>query len=47
MGNETTIARAKSIQSEIRKKGFKDAFIIAFYNGKRISLQEARELQEE
>jgi len=47
MGNETTITRAKSIQSEIRKKGFKDAFIIAFYNGKRISLQEARELQEE
>ena len=47
MGNETTITRAKSIQSEMRKKGFKDAFIIAFYNGKRISLQEARELQEE
>ena len=46
MGNETTRARAKVIQSEMRQKGFKDAFIIAFYNGKRISLQEARELQE-
>lgn len=47
MGNETTIARAKNIQSDLRKKGFQDAFVIAFYNGKRISLQEARELQEQ
>ncbi|MBR3528273.1 MAG: N-acetylmuramoyl-L-alanine amidase [Bacteroidales bacterium] len=47
MGNETTIAKAKNIQSELRKKGFQDAFVIAFYNGKRISLQEARELQEQ
>ena len=47
LGNETTINRAKAIQSELRNKGFKDAFIIAFYHGKRISLQEARELQEQ
>lgn len=45
MGNETTVARAKAIQSDLRKKGFKDAFVIAFFNGKRISMQEARELQ--
>ena len=47
MGNETTIARAKNVQNDLRKKGFKDAFVIAFYNGKRISLEEARELQEQ
>ncbi len=47
MGNEKTIAKAKGIQTELRKKGFKDAFVIAFYNGTRISLQEARELQGE
>ncbi len=47
MGNEPTIARAKNIQGDLKKKGFNDAFVIAFYNGKRISLQEARELQEQ
>ncbi|MBQ9638311.1 MAG: N-acetylmuramoyl-L-alanine amidase [Bacteroidales bacterium] len=44
MGNEPTVARAKNVQSEMRSKGFKDAFIIAFQGEKRITIQEAREL---
>lgn len=46
MGNESTVNRAVIIQNELRKKGFKDAFIIAFYKGQRISMQQARELQQ-
>ncbi|MDY5969149.1 MAG: N-acetylmuramoyl-L-alanine amidase [Bacteroidales bacterium] len=34
-------------QSEIRKRGFKDAFVIAFYQGHRISIQQAREMKED
>jgi len=45
LGNESTIKRATSIQSELRKKGFKDAFVIAFYKDQRITLQEAKELE--
>ncbi|MCR4829261.1 MAG: N-acetylmuramoyl-L-alanine amidase [Bacteroidales bacterium] len=47
MGNEPNMARAKTLQADMRRKGFSDAFIIAFYHGKRISLQEARELQDD
>lgn len=46
MGNEPTINRAVIVQNEVRAKGFKDAFVVAFYKGQRISLQEAREMQQ-
>ncbi|KWW30344.1 MAG: N-acetylmuramoyl-L-alanine amidase [bacterium P3] len=45
-GRETTINKAKAIQRELRETGFKDAFIVAFYKGRKISIQQARALTE-
>ncbi len=47
MGNCATTKEAAKIQYEVRKKGFDDAFVIAFYNGTRISIQQAKEMLEE
>ena len=44
IGNETTIEAAKKLQALAKKNGYKDSFVIAFYKGKKISLQEAKEL---
>ena len=46
IGKETTIEAAKKLQNLAKKNGYKDAFLIAFYKGKKISLEEARELTE-
>ena len=46
-GNANTINKAKAIQKELRELGFKDAFVVAFYKGKKISIQQARELSEQ
>lgn len=35
------------IQYEVRRMGFKDAFVVAFLEGKRISLQQAKEMEED
>lgn len=37
-------SQAKELQDEVRKKGFKDAFVVAFYKGERITLQQAKEI---
>lgn len=43
-GNANTINKAKAIQRELREQGFKDAFVVAFYQGRKISIQQALEL---
>jgi len=45
VGKEKTINEANLLQLQLKNKGFKDAFIVAFANGKRIPLSEAIKLQ--
>ena len=42
-GRFQTKAEAVTRQAQVRKLGFKDAFVIAFVNGKRVNLKEAEE----
>ena len=44
-GNFQKVNDAVNYQKKVREMGFKDAFIVAFNNGERISLQQAKELQ--
>lgn len=46
-GHVATIKEAKEIQKQVQERGFKDAFVVAYYQGRRISLQQAREMSEE
>ncbi|MCH8904039.1 MAG: N-acetylmuramoyl-L-alanine amidase [Bacteroidetes bacterium] len=43
-GNFTNINSAITYQQKLRKSGFTDAFVVAFYQDKRISIKEAREM---
>lgn len=44
-GNFKQVNDAVNYQKKVREMGFKDAFIVAFNNGERISLQQAKEMQ--
>lgn len=44
IGNEAAIEDAKKLQSLAKSYGYKDAFLIAFYKGEKISLQKAKEI---
>ena len=41
VGAEDSVDAITEVQEEVREKGYKDAFVIAIYRGKRISLREA------
>ena len=44
VGNEKDLKSAYMLQSKLRKKGFVEAFVVAFKNGKRIPVREAIKL---
>lgn len=44
IGNEQTPGDAQKLITLLNKKGFKDAFVVAFLNGERISLDEGKKL---
>jgi len=43
-GSVATIGEASELQKEVREVGFKDAFVVAFLNGERISVKKANDL---
>ncbi|NVO01601.1 MAG: N-acetylmuramoyl-L-alanine amidase [Bacteroidetes bacterium] len=45
VGDEQSLSSANQLLSEMVKKGYKDAFVIGFYNGERISVEEAKKHQ--
>jgi N-acetylmuramoyl-L-alanine amidase len=45
VGRETNMTEANRLQVELRTKGFKDAFVVAFSDGKRIAISKALQLQ--
>ncbi|MCD4746375.1 MAG: N-acetylmuramoyl-L-alanine amidase [Bacteroidales bacterium] len=46
-GNEKTFEEAKKLKSAMRKNGFKDVFIVAFADDKRITVEEAKNMIKE
>lgn len=44
IGNKRDIQPASALQSELRKEGFGDAFVVAFQNGKRIPVRKVLKL---
>lgn len=45
IGNLTRYKDAENALSQIKQKGFKDAFIVAWYNGTRVTTQRAQQLE--
>lgn len=46
-GEKKDLASAYRLQIEVRKKGFKSAFVVAFHDGERINLQDAIKMMQQ
>ena len=46
-GEISNFNEAINLQNQVRKMGFKDAFIVAFYKNERISLEEAKKISQQ
>ncbi len=44
-GNLTNFNDAVALQKQVRQEGVQDAFVVAFFNGKRITLEQAKEIE--
>ncbi len=44
-GSLTNLDDAVKLQKQVRQEGVQDAFVIAFFNGKRITLEQAKEIE--
>ena len=44
-GNLLNYDDALKMQNQVRQEGVKDAFVVPYYNGKRITLSEAKEIE--
>ena len=46
-GNLTNLEDAVKMQNQVRQEGIEDAFVVPYFNGKRITLSEAKKLEQE
>ena len=44
-GNLSTYEDAVKMQNQVRQEGVEDAFVVPYFNGKRITLKEAKEIE--
>ena len=47
VGSNTDKRIVDEMKTDLKNNGFKDAFVVAFYNGKRISTKDALNLQKQ